>query len=145
MPDQTTILDQDVPTQPASRRKLLPWWMKAFSWIFMVSGVIALLGYCAALTFNLGFPVALYGLETAQPISILGLFLIGLFVLKGAVGFGLWFEKDWAVVLGLVDAFVGIAICLFVMIIASDHISYRLELVFLAFYVVKLIRMRPHW
>jgi hypothetical protein len=149
MADQATILDQEIAEQRVNRRKLLPWWIKMFCWIFMAFGGIAILGYCTAVIFGLAYPVEFYGLQANTPISLMGLFLTSLFVLKGVAGFGLWFEKDWAIQLAFVDGIVGILVCVVVMIvlpaITGVGNSFRIELIFLAFYLGKMTRIKPMW
>ena len=150
MSDQTTILDQDVTAQPLNRRQLLPWWVKTFSWIFMVLGAIAVVGFVAAVSFGSEYPISLYGLQTTEPMSALGSMLIAMFILKAAAGFGLWFEKDWAITISVVDAVIGIGVCLFVMVAvpimeSTGFRSFRLELIFLVLYLVKVIRLKPQW
>jgi hypothetical protein len=116
MENQEHLLQEEVTNQYKRRRQLLPWWIKVFIWIFLVFGSIVPIGLIAAV-FGYNFQIALYGLETNQPLSIIGLLLCVLFLLKGAVAYGLWTEKDWAVKLGIVDAIIGIAICCFIMLV----------------------------
>ncbi|MEJ0032436.1 MAG: hypothetical protein WDO15_19720 [Bacteroidota bacterium] len=89
----------------------------------MIAGGIAPLGIALAIGFNATFTIALYGLETVYPLSVLGLCLTSLFILKGLVGYGLWFEKDWALNLGIVDVFIGLVLCFVVMfdVMASNR------------------------
>jgi len=120
-----------------------------FCWIFMAFGGIAILGYGTAVIFELAYPVEFYGLQANTPISLMGLFLTSLFVLKGVAGFGLWFEKDWAIQLAFVDGIVGILVCLVVMIVLPAMTgvgnTFRIELIFLAFYLGKMTRIKPMW
>ena len=78
------------------RRDLLPLWIKIFIWIFLIFGtilpVILILGII-----GINFNLSLYGLETTQPLSLIGLLITILFALKGIVAFGLWMEKEWAI------------------------------------------------
>ena len=57
------------------RRKLLPWWIKVFCWIFMILAV----GAVGALITNLFIPnvnVSLYGFSSNTAYSVTGLFII---------------------------------------------------------------------
>lgn len=149
MEDQSTILDQEVSEHRTNRRKLLPWWIKVFCWIFMATGAVGIIGYGGAVIFGFAFPISVYGLQTSQPVSLMGLLLTSIFVLKGIAAFALWTEKDWAIAVGLIDGVLGIVLCFVVMIVIPAMTgvgnSFRLETIFLAFYVGKLVRLRPAW
>ncbi len=145
------VLDNEFLPLPKKRRALLPIWIKIFVWIFMVFGLIAPLGLIAGLL-GIGFELSLYGLETFQPISFLGLVIILLFALKGIVAFGLWWEKTWAVLLAMIDATLGIMICIFSMVIlplitenGSQFFSFRFEILLLIPYFVRMNRIRALW
>lgn len=129
------------------RRDLLPWWIKTFTWIFIITGGIAVLSFVAAL-FGVSFQMAFYGLETSDPQSLTGIFLIAVFLLKGFTAFGLWTEKDWAVIVGLIDASIGIAICFAVMFFIVDReggFSFRAELLLLIPFLLKQVSIREAW
>ncbi|GAB5399669.1 MAG: hypothetical protein Aureis2KO_12540 [Aureisphaera sp.] len=100
-----------------------------------------------ALGFN--FDLAIYGLGTNVPFSLIGLLIMGLFCLKAATAFGLWFEKDWAITFGLADAIVGLIICFGMMIapFVSDYagVTLRLEILFLLPYLNRLLKIRKDW
>jgi hypothetical protein len=135
-----------------NRRSLLPWWIKVFSWIFMVMGSLAVPMSFLALMFGISFQIALYGLATNEPGSMIGLLLTILFLLKGIVGYGLWTQRDWAIKIGMVDASLGIIICVLVMLAPGlidntiDHsFTFRLELVALIPYLIMLTKIKPEW
>lgn len=133
------------------RRTLLPVWMKVFIWIFMITGAIAPICLLAGISDG-RVQLALYGFETTDPLSTSGLVISLLFLYKGIVAYSLWTEKDWAINFGIVDAFVGIAICIYVMTIApfvnnqSGFVfNFRLELVALIPYLIKLRKIKSVW
>lgn len=151
MENQPDLLQEEVTSKYKRRRQLLPWWIKAFVWIFLVFGAIVPVGIIAAIL-GYKFQIALYGLETNEPLSLIGLLLIILFLLKGIVAYGLWTEKDWAINLGLIDAIVGIVICVFMMIvypfvdaIPGFTLNFRLELILLIPYIIKLKKINNDW
>src|SRR5688572_26392220 len=87
------ILDENLDKQSSiRRRKLLPWWIKVFIWIFMIFGVIAIPAIIIGLM-GFSFDISLYGLSTQNPISIVGLSLIVVFLFKGFTSYALWTEK----------------------------------------------------
>jgi len=132
------------------RRTLLTWWLKIFSYLFLFTGVAALAMYPLAFLMENDYRVALYGLESSDRSSFITLAVVVLFLLKGAVAYGLLLEKDWAIEIGLVDAAVGILFCLFVgfytMFGTGSYIaSFRLELVLLIIYLIKLLKIQAIW
>ncbi|MFN0083088.1 MAG: hypothetical protein ACKVOM_11285 [Ferruginibacter sp.] len=54
------------------RKKLLPWWIKVFSWIFLVFGVIVPVAFIAGLL-GYGIDLSICGLTTTEPISLIGI------------------------------------------------------------------------
>lgn len=145
------ILD-DHQMEPSNlrRRDLLPTWIKVFVWIFIVFGAVvpvALIMGLLGMTVNL----ALYGLETLTPFSLIGMLVIALFGLKGIVAFGLWTEKEWAVNLAIIDAIIGILICICVMVFpiidnsGGFNISFRIELLLLFPYLIKMRKIKSEW
>lgn len=129
------------------RRQLLPWWIKTFCLLFMFFGPVAFLGLVAAV-FGVRFELALYGFETMDPLSPIGLFITSQFILKGIVSYGLWNEKRWAMKVAIVDAFLSIGVCTFSMVwqpLMGYSLSLRLELVILVPYLLKLLKIQAQW
>ena len=146
---QPDILTESLLQLKRRRKNLLPWWIKVFAWIFLIAGAIAPL----ALMFGIvggNFEISLYGIETNEPISIIGIALILIYIFKGVTAFGLLKEKDWAISLGIVDAITGIALCCLSMFYSfnSDseiNFTFRLELILLVPYLIKMIRVKSDW
>src|SRR5438309_11554660 len=93
---EQSILEPILNTISVKRRKLIPVWIKIFIWIFFVIGAtlpIAILFGIAGKNFNL----SLYGLETFDSFSKVGIIILSLFLLKAMVSYSLWFENDWAI------------------------------------------------
>ena len=149
--DQPDVLTESLLQLKHKRRKdLLPWWIKIFSWIFLIFGAIAPLGLLFGILGNT-FEISLYGFETKEPISIIGISMILIFLFKGFTAYSLLQEKNWAIILGITDAVVGIILCSFIMIyplIISDagmSLTFRLELLLLIPYLLKLLKIKPDW
>lgn len=153
MDDKSIIADQldDLEELLLPRRRtLVPWWMKVFSYIFLFMAAVSVALYPLSFILGYNFKVALYGLESTDHTSFITLAVVVLFILKGATAFGLLFEKDWAIELGLIDAAVGFAVCIFVGLYAmfgsGSHMgSFRIELLFLIIYAIKLRKMQEVW
>ena len=146
------ILDESSSNQlKIRRRSLLPLWIKIFIWLFVISGFITPFGLILGLV-GFQFPLSLYGLSTYEPLSLVGLFISALFFLKGITAISLWSEKDWAINLALIDSLIGVFICFFMMIIypffnldKGLFISFRLEILFLAPFIIKLEAIKRDW
>jgi len=97
------------------------------------------------------FEIELYGYRTQTPLSSLGIVLLLLFLYKGIVAYSLWFERRWAVSLGIVDAIIGILICIISMtsafLLAGNYSpnGFRLEIVVLVPYLIKLNKIKKKW
>lgn len=131
-----------------SRRELIPFWIKIFIWIFIVFAlfvplliIIRLSGRETLLT--------IYGLETNDAFSSIGIIISALFFLKGIAAFGMWSEKEWAIKLAIIDSVIGIIICLAVMTapVFSNRLiyNYRLELILLIPYLIWLFKIKAAW
>ena len=131
------------------RRKLLPWWIKVFCWIFMLLGLLSVI--CLILGFtNIKPDLALYGFETNEPLSLYGLLIIAIGIFKGFTAFSLWFEKDFAIKLALLDATIGILLCVVSMlvlpfILEGSVVTIRLELLLLVPFLLKLNNIEKEW
>jgi len=131
------------------RRDLLPMWIKVFCWIFMLFGVLAIVSLI------LGFmgskaDLAFYGFSTNEPLSLSGLLIISIGILKGYTAFSLWFEKDNAIEIGRIDAIFGIALCVISMIVMpilneGISVTFRLELALLIPFLIKLDKIKEDW
>lgn len=132
------------------RRKLLPWWIKVFCWIFMILAV----GAVGALITNLFIPnvnVSLYGFSSNTAYSGTGLFIIAVMLYKGFAAYSLWFEKPNAIIIAKIDAICGIVICVasfFILPLISTengHFSLRLEILLLIPYFIKINKIEYEW
>lgn len=132
-----------------NRRQLLPWWMKFFCWLFMIFGVAAI-GCLLLGLFGIPENLSLYGFESNQQFSLTGIIILVVAIFKGITAFSLWFEKDYAIILGTIDAITGIILCVVFMTvlplaIANFHATIRLELILLIPYIIKLKKIQPEW
>ncbi len=144
------ILEPLLIQHTVNRRNLLPLWIKVFTWIFMITGGFAIFGIPAALL-GFFFKVSIYGLQSTNTLSPVGLIATALLVFKGIVAYGLWTEKTWAITLGIADALLGIAVCALMMLVVPfigdgpASLEFRLELAFLIPYLLKLLQIKPRW
>ncbi len=147
--NQVDLLSDDLlQTNGNRRKKLLPLWIKIFTWIFLIMSVfVPIVLVLAVMGYNV--QLALYGLETNDVFSSIGMLITSIFIIKGITAFGLLKERDWAIKMGVTDAIIGIAICALVMfyplINPEAKFSIRLELVALIPYLLKLLRIKTEW
>ena len=144
--EETTLIEnsfEEFENVKKRRRKLLPWWIKVFCWIFMLFGLLSFV--CLILGFtNIKPSLAFYGFETNEPFSLYGLVVISVGLLKGITAFALWFEKDFAIKIGKIDAIIGMVLCVISMLVLPflhdefSQITIRLELALLIPYLIKL-------
>ena len=131
------------------RRKLLPWWIKTFCWIFMILGVCGLASLIGN-TFTDNVSLSLYGFSSNTAYSGVGIFIIAVMALKGFASYSLWFEKPNAIIIAKIDAIVGIVICIASMFIipfasGDGHIPFRLEILLLIPYYIKINKIEYEW
>ena len=114
------------------RRTLLPIVIKIFILFFIIFGIIAILTLVLGF-FDFRIPMAIYGLQTNNPISLTGIILILIFILKGIVAYSLWIEKKWAILVAIIDCYIGIFICVVttIMIARIDVNSFPIRPVIL--------------
>lgn len=131
-----------------SRKSLLPWWVKIFTWIFLIMGFGVLISFLTSLG-GMSVDLSLYGLRAStRPLTMTSGILVALYLLKAAIAMCLLTERDWAIKLGIADAVAGIICCTFVMIyplINSSGFSFRGELIVLIPYLRWLIKVKPLW
>lgn len=149
--NQTDLLDGDLlHLAIKTRKKLVPLWIKIFSWIFIVFSFLVPVAILFAIMGS-NFSMSLYALETNDPFSITGICLILVYIFKGIVAYNILKEKDLAIKLAIIDAVAGIFICVLVMLLpdllpeGNGNFSFRLELLFLIPYLVKMLKIKPEW
>lgn len=131
------------------RRDLIPLWIKIFCWFFMFFGVMAIV--CLILgIIGIKPNLAFYGFETNEVFSLNGIIVIFVGILKGITAFSLWFEKNYAIQLAKIDAYIGISLSVISMLVVpffSDgfNINIRLELALLIPFLIKMNKIQTEW
>ena len=147
--NQTDLLTEELlQISTKTRKHLLPRWIKVFVWIFLFLGAAAPIVLIFSIV-GANFKLALYGFETDQPLSLIGITLLAVFLIKGITSFGLLAEKDWAIKFGIADAILGLVLCVFSMIYSlittKANTSFRLEILLLIPYLLKFTKIRSDW
>lgn len=133
------------------RRELLPLWIKIFTWLFMLMGIavpFALVFGALGETFDL----SIYGLDTNQPFSLLGILVLSLISFKAITALSLWLEKDFATDLAKIDSYIGFVICLLMMLVYpffDNHdgfsLQIRIEIILIYFFFKKIDQIEYKW
>ena len=134
------------------RRDLIPIWMKPFIFLFLAFGALGIYGIVNNIM-GIESSSSLYGLESTTFFSFLGVFLNSIFFFKAITSYGLWMEKDWAINLGIIDAVLGILVCIVVMVVlpfvsyedGTNKLNIRFEFFLLIPYLYQLIKIKNQW
>lgn len=147
--EETSILDDIIVQQTVRRKKLLPIWIRIFTFLFLFAGaltpiilVVGLMGGTASL--------ALFGLESNEPFSYVGIGIWSQFAFKGVAAFGLWMERDWAIDVAKVDAILSMIVVTAVKLVMpaffeSYSVSFPIELALLIPYFLHLRKIEASW
>lgn len=131
------------------RKQLIPIWIKMFGWLFIISGSLVPLYVIYGAVTGVEGTFGLYGLEgTGSVTSPLPIAIMLLFVAHAVCAYGLLFGKSWGVNACIALAYISVLLCLVPTIIEiARHSSlfFRLELIILIPYLVKLHKMLPGW
>jgi hypothetical protein len=128
------------------RTKLLPKWIYAFSWFFLlflgtplvfIIGIY--LGYAEFSMYGIKFKGSVF-----HPISIL-LIMLGTF--KGIVAYGLLWGKRWGAYAGIIFGIIAIACSLGSTIFWSfkENFYFDFSFIFLLIFLMELIDIRKSW
>lgn len=131
---------------PIYRRTLLPWYIRFFSWVFMIGGGIAIISVIPFIVIGWSADVDIFGLNVLPaPYSTL---LSSVFWgLGGAVGYLLWTERKNALKAGQIFAIAAIVISIIttIMSLTTGFFMFRLEIIFLVLFWRKLNAMEYDW
>ncbi|WP_313807798.1 hypothetical protein [Flavobacterium sp.] len=149
--NQDLLNETEFKTEYPRRRALLPLWIKIFTWFFMIFGISVpfAIGFGA---FGEAFDLSLYGIDTNQPLSLLGVFVLSLISFKAITAISLWFEKDYATDLAKIDSYIGFVLCLLMMVVYpffDEHEGFsfhlRIEIFFIYFFFKKIDQIEYNW
>ena len=151
MEPQNVLDEQFIEFNTKRRRDLLPKWIRVFCWIFMVLGGISIISFIAGI-FGINYKIEIYGLRSNAPLSPIGLLIFTVFIIKAVAAYGLWFEKNWAILLGFIDGTLGLILCLLATLILPHFVdgytkvfSFRLEVIAIIPFMIKLTNIKSEW
>ena len=145
--DLQSIIDQLYPTsaQALRRRALLPWWIKFFSYLYILISFGLPIATVTAIVRGKGFMLTFYGIHytTDRIDALAALLLLGLMG-AGTAGFGLLWGKSWGIEAGLITGGVGLVLSLWSLFL-RDGSGLPLEPFLLIPFVIALWNRRVKW
>jgi len=146
--NQTTAGQTLIPVNNISRRrKLLPWWVIGFTWMFLLFGAIVPVAIVLGIL-GFEFQLSALGLATTEPLSLTGLAVTLIFAFKGFIAYGLWTEKEWAVRWAKMDAIVSVVICCATTlnsVLMAGVVTFRLEFILIIPFYIKMNNIQYDW
>ena len=145
------LLDENpnqVPTPEEQRKAFLPTWIKVFAYIFLALTAIAILMNLLGSSFRYN----LYGINAVLAGEAENYFFLALLSFKAISAYLLLTGNNWAVKIAIADAFLGITICFFTMLIfpmideePGFALSINFELLLLIPYLAQMIQIQDKW
>ncbi|MDB4512012.1 hypothetical protein N9060_00980 [Arenicella sp.] len=129
------------------RKSLVPLWIKIFGWIFILMSAAIPIMWIVYPFLELSSPAQfeMFGLRAVgSPFYWGALIIEGLIIANGISAFGLLFGMGWGVTACLINGYVGLAICIFTMVI-SGFSTIRLEPLIQVPYLMKLHSLKKKW
>ena len=126
------------------RLKLLPKWIKFFSWIFLVLGATTPIILFLPLVYNGPLELSVLGFSADNPYHPQGIAVVLFFLLSGLTAFGLLWAKKWAPLLGFLISIIGL-ICVIINAIYSQDNNLPLEPLLQIPFMIKMISIKGSW
>jgi len=133
--------------------------MILFIWIYFLPAIysVGVLFWEAirySLNFGFLFDVSIYGMSTDDSFSLMGLLIHSIIFYKAFTAYTMWTEKNIAMTLGIIDAIIGLIICVMMTIFypifelvgdGTYEINLRIEILFLIPYLIKCWKLQKPW
>lgn len=136
----------DISEQPIDivkyRQSLLPFWIKAFSWFFLIVGGFFSIATLLSLLVDNSLEFSAFGFNATTLNSVDGLVVFVMTVLSVIVSYGLLYGKSWAVKLGIIFCMINILLFFAVFIF---RISIRFEYLPIFPFFFKLMNLNLIW
>lgn len=126
-----------------NRTDLLPWWIRYCNWLFLLGIISVPAAMILSLLGNDTLQLAAFGLCARDFFTPTGLLLSGVILYNAFTAYALLTESDWAIDLGIVAAFINMALCFYTM--SAEPGTFRYELVASVFFLIKLLGIRTTW
>lgn len=154
MPEkQTSIFDETDAFMLPPRRKLLPWWIIVFSWIFLIICPIDIVSRILQYT---SVDLSMFDIVPKTELAFKDVLSVANSICTLVAIYGLFREKDWAINIAILNALVSLGDILYTTndatagavseteIVVAWSI-YAFGLIMLGIYLFKLFRIRKDW
>ena len=129
-----------------ARWNLLPSWIQFFTFIFLLFSIFGIItGFNSLFQGNL-IDDDIYGLSGTN-IKNIGELILIINMIKLLVVYGYFFQKDWAIKIGITDAIIGLFLCIIVLIISvfQNNLNFPFQGVILLIYLENIRSIRQKW
>ena len=129
-----------------ARCNLLPSWIQFFTFIFLLFSIFGIItGFNSLFQGNL-IDDDIYGLSGTN-IKNIGELILIINMIKLLVVYGYFFQKDWAIKIGITDAIIGLFLCIIVLIISvfQNNLNFPFQGVILLIYLENIRPIRQKW
>ena len=129
-----------------ARWNLLPSWIQFFTFIFLLFSIFGIItGFNSLFQGNL-IDDDIYGLSGTN-IKNIGELILIINMIKLLVVYGYFFQKDWAIKIGITDAIIGLFLCIIVLIISvfQNNLNFPFQGVILLIYLENIRPIRQKW
>jgi len=129
------------------RKDLIPIWIKFFSWLFLLFGILAFLGLLS-FYFNPIYTIDIFGINQATDNLFLSLISDLVLIFNGVVAYLLIAKEDKAVEIAKINALINIVICVVSTILNLyfyKNLTFRIEIFFIWFFYAKMREIQFKW
>lgn len=149
----TSIFDETDAFMLPPRRKLLPWWIILFSWVFIIICPIDIVTRTLQYT---SVDLSMFDIAAKTEIAFKDVLSVANSIFTLVAIYGLFREKDWAIKIAILNALVSVGDTLYTTndatagAVSESEIAvawaiYAFGLIMLAIYLTKLFRIRKDW
>ncbi len=131
-----------------NRKQLVPKWIKAFGWLFLIMGAAVPVLLISSIVFDFSARYLIFGLRYEGPaLAFMPIAISALILINSVCAFGLLFGKDWGLKACLVYGYIGLAISVTTTIvtISSGGSTFNLDPLIQIPYLYKLHKIRKNW
>lgn len=129
------------------RKDLIPTWIKVFSWLFLITGILGLFGLLSYV-FNPLLNINIYDINLKENSFILSMFSTLIIIFNGFTAYLILKKEDKAIEIARINALIGIVICItstFLNLYLYDEFKIRIEIIFIWFFYKKMDEIKLRW
>lgn len=128
-----------------ARRRLLPLWIKVFSWIFLLIGAAVPVVVVLGLLRSTAVSFALFGFSYSGSVfDPYGLLLACMLAGSGVTAYGLLWGRSWGQFAAVMTGWAGLVLCI-ASVFVSPRLRVPLEPLLLVPFLVTMHRLKSPW